>query len=169
MELFYNLLELDSSCIGSLSKMVTSKLVEEHWLILWYAARLRPVNGKHDWKNVVQVLKFFEIDVLRHKEKEERVLFPAIFVVSDDDKARDLLRRLHKEHQLEHTYLKEIRGYLQRRDWPRMNTIIDKFIGQLTEHIIIENNVLFPYGEQILSPDARQRVSYQMSRIGYLV
>jgi regulator of cell morphogenesis and NO signaling len=94
-------------------------------------------------------------NLLDHMTKEERILFPAI----RDGYAGSLfgpiivMRHEHDQHGAEVRALEAMaHGFEPPEDacnsWRALYSGLDKFAADLTQHIVLENNVLFPRFER---------------------
>jgi regulator of cell morphogenesis and NO signaling len=90
-------------------------------------------------------------DLGEHMEKEEMILFPAMRqgMVGMVDGPIAVMRHEHDDHALTIRALQEItHGYQPPagacRSWQALYQGVDKLVSDLTEHMHLENNVLFP-------------------------
>ena len=90
-------------------------------------------------------------DLGHHMEKEELILFPAMRggMIGMVDGPISAMREDHDDHALTIRALQEItHGYQPPagacRSWQALYQGVDKLVTDLTEHMHLENNVLFP-------------------------
>ena len=97
-----------------------------------------------------EFLAYMESDLLSHMFKEEQVLFPLIkqsntFMLSCPINA---MRQEHQEHLLSLYKLNQICHFFTMPTdacgtWQELYQLLNEFISDLTQHIVLENNVLF--------------------------
>ena len=91
------------------------------------------------------------LELEEHMKKEEQVLFPALVSGGGQliDTAIEQMRREHRHHGARLERLEEIAHEFEPptdacRSWCALYTGTGKLVGDLREHIHLENNVLFP-------------------------
>jgi len=86
-----------------------------------------------------------------HHGKEEGILFPAMEKAGIRREGGPLGVML-QEHEEGRAYVREMSASLEGKDLSRFAAAADGYSGLLSRHIEKENTILFPMGEEALSP-----------------
>jgi hemerythrin-like domain-containing protein len=130
-----------------------------------------------DWESIVTFLRVF-VDRCHHG-KEERVLFPALVQVADDQ-TRTLVEELLVEHvegrQLVAALAAAVgagptlpgaeerhRGF----DQPAADAAIEGYVALIRPHVLSEEERLFPFADASLAPEFQETLQGEYDRIEY--
>ncbi len=156
----------------------TALLEKEHVLILnmlrvleAFCQRLEAgeqVGGEH----IDQILEFIETFVNRcHHEKEELLLFPALEAVGLPREGGPIGLML-QEHDLGRRYISALRGALKRyrggEEAGAIASIVENaslYIALLTQHIDVEDHILFKIADIHLGPEKQDELSTAFRRV----
>ncbi len=149
----------------------TEELMEEHEGILKMLEIMDNLLSKVDKpreaaiRHLGQILDFYAVFVDKcHHGKEENYLFPA-FEKSGIPKEGGPIGAMLKEHREGRELVAQMNRCLDElrkeasKDFSEFAGIADNYRRLLTNHIEKENKVLFPMGEQKLSPSERREIS----------
>ena len=147
---------------------ITTLLSEEHQEVLRKLKRLEDGLEPYDEGVVRETIRFFEERLVLHRRKEEEVLFPTLgrHIGTEDGPIHCML----EEHSLEKQYIDVIRTALAEGSPGTQERIIDAdraILSLLRDHIVKEDNVLFPLAERTLSEGEKTEMKQAMDSIGY--
>jgi hemerythrin-like domain-containing protein len=118
-----------------------------------------------DPRHVEQLLEFFTVFVDRcHHGKEEELLFPAL-EQAGVARERGPIGVMLREHEIGREYVKKMKDAFSRIQAGIPQAAMDfarsarDYISLLNQHIVNENNVLFPMAERLLSEAAMHELS----------
>lgn len=143
---------------------LTSILSAEHVVILGRLDDLERALEAKSEPVVWDVLAFFGKEVAQHRRKEEEVLFPEM--ANHFPPGVGPVSVMLAEHREERAILDDLRASLEAGTWTRTEQDGRRLLDLLREHIWKEDNVLYPMAQQILEPDAVDRVAAGFRRIG---
>jgi hemerythrin-like domain-containing protein len=114
----------------------------------------KPIS-KETFHDIVQVISGFSDK--RHQEKEDKVLFPALKVKNEGEK-KDFLGRLLMEHVSARDEIRNldralINFYQGKKAKKRITKIARSYIKYMEKHIEMEEKILFPWINKVLTPD----------------
>lgn len=100
---------------------------------------------------VLPLLQHMQAELFSHMMKEEQVLFPMINQGAGRDAAMPIRMMMHEhdQHEAAISRLLELTGNLQApedacRSWQRLYALIRELVDDLNDHIVLENEILFP-------------------------
>lgn len=114
----------------------------------------KPVS-KENFQDLVKVISGFSDK--HHQEKEDKILFPALKVKNDGEK-RDFLGRLLMEHVSARDEIRNLTAALNYFDHgkkakKKIVKIAHSYIRNMEKHIEMEEKLLFPWINKVLTPD----------------
>ncbi|MDN3513604.1 MAG: hemerythrin domain-containing protein [Candidatus Brocadia sp.] len=114
----------------------------------------KPVS-KETFHDIVEVISGFSDK--HHQEKEDKVLFPALKVKNEGEK-KDFLGRLLMEHVSARDEIRNldkalINFYQGKKAKKKITKIARSYIKHMEKHIEMEEKILFPWINKVLSPD----------------
>lgn len=114
----------------------------------------KPVS-KETFRDIVQVISGFSDK--HHQEKEDKVLFPALKVKNEGEK-KDFLGRLLMEHVSARDEIRNldralINFYQGKKAKKKIAKIARAYIKHMEKHIEMEEKILFPWINKVLTPD----------------
>jgi len=116
------------------------------------------------------------IDFLRtyndhcHHEKEEKILFPALREC-EINWTSDTINHLVNEHRLAHTFLNEIEDKLREylvghtHTLDSLSSSMIKYVVLEENHVKIENEVILPLSQKVLSSKTQETISFNFRKI----
>jgi len=119
--------------------------------------RVEAVHGEHPDapRGIADLLERAAAELGDHMAKEEQVLFPAMqagYAGSLDMPIRVMRGEHHGHAEIIHALDEMTHGFVTPagacRSWQALYAGVEKFVTDLTEHIHLENNVLFPRFER---------------------
>ncbi|OSI08239.1 Regulator of cell morphogenesis and NO signaling [Neisseria animaloris] len=100
---------------------------------------------------VLPLLQHMQAELFSHMMKEEQVLFPMINQGAGRGTAMPIRMMMHEhdQHEAAISRLLELTGNLQApedacRSWQRLYALIRELVDDLNDHIVLENEILFP-------------------------
>ncbi|BBO19201.1 conserved hypothetical protein [Candidatus Brocadia pituitae] len=117
----------------------------------------KPVSKEH-FKELVKVIS--EFSDKHHQEKEDKILFPALKVKNNGEK-RDFLGRLLMEHVSARDEIRNLTAALNYFDHgkkakKKVVKIAHSYIRNMEKHIEMEEKLLFPWINKVLTPDEQE-------------
>jgi hypothetical protein len=161
---------------------IISTLVSEHDVILGFLEQLQQVNESiqrmdeypgptEEFRKLAHISEH-PVETERHHQREEDVLFPEL-------EARGVygppavMRQEHSELRPRKHELKEIVDRVGEGDFSAFKDRLDELVGfivpTLRDHILKENNILYPTALQVIGSDDEvwQRLKAECDDIGY--
>lgn len=153
---------IQSSCYHN----CIEELRSDHDKILEELIRLEKNLGKEgfDEKSVREFLDFTDNFAEIHHQKEEKVLFPALEGKGLSKEAGPIGVML-LEHEIKRNHINDLRKALEKKDFKAARTISYQIISLLREHIMKENEILYPMAQDILTKEDMSRISDQCKLI----
>ncbi|MDO1509016.1 MULTISPECIES: hemerythrin domain-containing protein [unclassified Neisseria] len=100
---------------------------------------------------VLPLLQHMQAELFSHMMKEEQVLFPMINQGAGRGAAMPIRMMMHEhdQHEAAVSRLLELTGNLQAPEgacgsWQRLYALIRELVDDLNDHIVLENEILFP-------------------------
>lgn len=146
-------------------------LNREHEIICRLEAVVKSLRGQ--WatdenvyrESVSNVLRFLkEYSDSYHHFKEEEVLFPAISNHPDFN-LDAVLHELLEHHENFREYAADINLAVNDGKWNDAQQILEKYFGQLLDHIAIENDELFIMAENLFSEKEREELYFRFADV----
>lgn len=114
----------------------------------------KPVS-KGNFQDLIKIIS--EFSDKHHQEKEDKVLFPALKVKNDGEK-KDFLGRLLMEHVSARDAIRNLTSALVNFDQGKkarrkIAKIAHSYIKQMEKHIEMEEKILFPWINKVLTAD----------------
>ncbi len=140
------------------------QLYDEHEVILAASDRLRSLLESPDLPErsveLLHLLEFFgEYADTYHHKKEEEVLFPAL---ANTNPVMDMLTgSLIEHHTLFREAIANARSAVNAKDWNTVRSVLEKYIGELGDHISAENDELFVAAEDVIEDREKERIYFQ--------
>lgn len=119
-------------------------------------------SNPHEYQNQIkQLISFFKIygDEYHH-QKEEDILFPAIYMKSEMS-GNGIVQELIEQHEYFRDILNTIQLALDVEDYANAEKLLKKYINDLKDHIAIENNELLPMTENLFTNDELEKLYYR--------
>jgi hemerythrin-like domain-containing protein len=115
-----------------------------------------------DLATVADVCSFFERQVRRHEEDEERSLFPRL---GGDAVALvvDRLSREHREHEALHSRLERLSAASEPA-WAELSSVADEMARRYRAHIDVEEQQLFPAVRKLLPTETLDEILREMDQ-----
>lgn len=119
----------------------------------------KPVS-KENFQDMVKIIS--EFSDKHHQEKEDKVLFPALKVKNEGEK-KDFLGRLLMEHVSARDEMRNLTTALNYFDQgkkakKKIAKIAHSYIKNMDKHIDMEEKLLFPWINKVLTPDRKSVV-----------
>lgn len=147
---------------------VTEILSREHQVVLKKLDAFEKALENFDVEGIRATITFFDERLILHRRKEEELLFPALGRYIGTE-AGPIACMLH-EHEDEKQKIESIRRALEHGTGPdvRHQIVMDGryILNLLRNHIVKEDQILFPMAEQTLSENEKVRISEGMKEIG---
>lgn len=114
----------------------------------------KPVS-KETFQDIIAVISGFSDK--HHQEKADKVLFPALKIKNDGEK-KDFLGRLLREHVSARDEIRNLSGalngiYQGKKAKKKITKITRAYIKHMEKHIEMEEKILFPWINKVLTPD----------------
>lgn len=115
------------------------------------------------------IMRYFDTSGQFHHQDEEENLFPTLRLSAGAEKANvdRLLNLLLADHTRMAAAWEEVRSVLEHiakgENAALGETLLNKFIASYTDHIEIEEGVLFPLAQRLLSPQQTAQIGRDMA------
>lgn len=114
----------------------------------------KPVS-KENFQDLIKIIS--EFSDKHHQEKEDKVLFPALKVKNEGEK-KDFLGRLLMEHVSARDAIRNLTSALinfnqGKKAKKKIAKIAHSYIKDMEKHIEMEEKILFPWINKVLTPD----------------
>ena len=139
--------------VAHLTDVVHARLRDDLPELARLAAAVDRAHGQHPRfsAEVTPILTDLTVELLEHMEVEESVLFPQV-LAANADSCGATVRGLEDDHQRAGAALTRLReltaNFTPPADgcptWRALMSELARFAQELTEHVHLENNVLFP-------------------------
>ena len=123
------------------------KIAQEHEIVMAHLSKLKEILK--DRKNGLgEMLPVFKSDMRQHFRIEERFLFPAALLSMPSIELVDMIMALGKEHGYTERDIQTLESLIEKKsDGSSAEDILDlleKIIGDIEKHALIEIDQLFP-------------------------
>jgi hemerythrin-like domain-containing protein len=150
-----------------MKSFLSQLLLSEHSVIL-QAEDLISANNELWLSNpaeyedaINQLLVFFtEFADEFHHAKEEEILFPEISK-RNELSGQGIISELLEQHETFRECAQDIRSALKVKDYNTVQTVFEKYISDLKDHIAIENDELFPMAESLFTTDELETLYFR--------
>ncbi|MBI3141220.1 MAG: hemerythrin domain-containing protein [Bacteroidetes bacterium] len=99
-----------------------------------------------------------------HHRKEEEILFPAI-MDHPDFVLHGIIEEFETHHEDFREYAREIMEALDDKDYPRAMKVLERYTGDLLDHIAAENDELFVLAENLLDPQLLETLYFKFQDV----
>ena len=126
------------------------KIAQEHEIVMAHLSKLKEIlkDRKNGLKRLGEMLPVFKSDMRQHFRIEERFLFPAALLSMPSIELVDMIMALGKEHGYTERDIQTLESLIEKKsDGSSAEDILDlleKIIGDIEKHALIEIDQLFP-------------------------
>ncbi|HEY0590513.1 MAG TPA: hemerythrin domain-containing protein [Thermoanaerobaculia bacterium] len=99
-----------------------------------------------------------------HHRKEEIVLFPELRS-HPGFYAHDILDELEEHHQTFRDHVAQMRRAIDEKNYDGAHARLTRYVGELLDHIAVENDELFVMAGSLLSPAELERVYFRFKDV----
>lgn len=95
-----------------------------------------------------------------HHYKEEQLLFPALCETNPMLEG-GIVAEMTEHHEIFRELIHDTEECLQKKEYAKAYKEFCKYLELLEDHILIENNELFPMADDVLSPDKQEKIYFE--------
>lgn len=156
----------DPPPLSATERPITHGLSAEHRIVERVLDRADAAARAHDLPGLLGLLRFFDEQMPKHRQKEEEVLFPALAEIPA--LRHGPVRAMLLEHEEEARLLLALRRHLEEPtlDWEPIGRLVDGLGLLLRTHIEKEDQVLYALAEQVLAGPPALSIGEAFEAIG---